>query len=89
MISRRARLNPRTLSRLGAVVALVAFVLAAGCQKPTRDWFGSEVQDPQPAPPLVGTNWDGEPFAIMNTWTWLRAATIEAIVSSSHAREKK
>lgn len=64
MLPSGALLNPRALSRLGAAVALVALVLAAGCQKPSRDWFGSEVLDPQPAPPLIGTNWDGEPFAL-------------------------
>lgn len=48
------------------VVVLVGLLLAAGgCAGDAEPRFrGRVVEEPEPAPPLEGINWDGEPFAL-------------------------
>ncbi len=45
------------------VMLLGLLMLAGGCQKPL-DLRGEVVADPEPAPPLLGTNWDGQRVAL-------------------------
>lgn len=47
---------------ISVVSWVLALVVATGCQ-PAHQWRGKAVE-PKPAPPLVGTNWDGERFTL-------------------------
>jgi protein SCO1/2 len=54
--------TPRSAAASLVACTLLAFALA--CQSDEPAFRGEVVEPPEPAPELVGTNWNGEPFRL-------------------------
>lgn len=64
----RTRWAPRTAPvTLLAALLFTLWLPLLGCAEPQAAYRGTQVEDPAPAPPLVGTDWNGEPFRLEET----------------------